>query len=260
MADLSGKIAFVTGAAKGNGEGIARVLHAKGATVLLGDVDPAVFQVAESLAERAKGYEVDVADGEAVRQTAERVLAEYGRVDILVNNAGIARLIRVTDMKDDLFHLHYRVNVAGVYHCTRSFLPAMMAQRYGRIINMSSVTGPRVADPGMIGYAMSKAAVLGFTKAVAIDTAGYNITANAILTGYIRTPMVEHTAHETNPQNPEKVIEGIAAGIPMGRLGRPEEVGYLVAFLASDEAAYITGGEFLIDGGSTLPETTTVGR
>jgi NAD(P)-dependent dehydrogenase (short-subunit alcohol dehydrogenase family) len=260
MENLKGKIAFVTGAAKGNGEGIARVLHAKGATVLLADVDPRVHAVVESLGDRAQGYEVDVADGDAVSAVAKAVLDEYGRLDILVNNAGIARLIRANDIQDELFHLHYRVNVAGVYHFTRSFLPTMMAQKYGRIINMSSVTGPRVADPGMMGYAMSKAAVLGFTKAIAIDTAGYNITANAILPGYIRTPMVEHTAHETNPDDPEKVIAGIAAGIPMGRLGRPEEVGYLAAFLASDEAAYITGGEFLIDGGSTLPETTTVGR
>ncbi len=260
MGILIGKIAFVTGAAKGNGEGIARVFHAKGAVVILADVDPKVHEIAASLGTNAKGYEVDVSDSDAVDEVARSVLNEFGRLDILVNNAGIARLIRATEIRDELFDLHYRVNVLGVYHCTRSFLPAMMNQKYGRIINMSSVTGPRVADPGMMGYAMSKAAVLGFTKAIAIDTAAYNITANAILPGYIRTPMVEHTAHETNPNDPEQVISGIAAGIPMGRLGRPEEVGYLAAFLASDEAAYITGGEFLIDGGSTLPETTTVGR
>ncbi len=260
MINLEGKTAFVTGAAKGNGEGIARVLHRQGATVLMADIDPLVQKKAEELKERASAYVLDVSDPHKVQETADEILRTYGKLDILVNNAGIARLIRIDSMDDDLFQHHFKVNVMGIYNCTKAFIPSMLKNRYGRIINMSSVTGPRVADPGMMGYAMSKAAVLGFTKAVAIDTAGYNITVNAILPGYIRTPMVEHTAHETNPADPEKVIAGIAAGIPMGRLGTPEEIGFLAAFLASDEAAYITGSELLIDGGSTLPETTTVGR
>jgi hypothetical protein len=260
MKTLMGKVAFITGAAKGNGAGIAKVMSEKGAQVILADIDPLVFETARAISPDAVAYQMDVSDWDGVAKVADQVIQRFGKLDILVNNAGIARLIPVEKMDDELRDFHYRVNVVGVWNCTKAFITHMMRARYGRIINMSSVTGPRVTDPGMMGYATSKAAVLGFTKAIAIDVASYGITANAILPGYILTPMVEHTAHETNPENPQAVIDGIAAGIPLGRLGTPEEIGYLAAFLASDEAAYITGSELLIDGGSTLPETSTVGR
>lgn len=135
----------------------------------------------------------------------------------------------------------------------------MIDRRYGRIVNMSSVTGPRVSDPGMMAYGMTKGAVLAFTKTTAMDVARYGITANAIIPGYILTPMVRHSAEESDAEDPQSVIDGIAAGVPLGRLGDPKEIGYLAAFLASDEAAYITGTEVLIDGGSTLPETGAMG-
>jgi NAD(P)-dependent dehydrogenase (short-subunit alcohol dehydrogenase family) len=167
--------------------------------------------------------------------------------------------VDVKDMSDEILHFHWRVNVLGTWNCTKALIGHMIARRYGRIVNMSSVTGPRVSDPGMMAYGLSKGAVLAFTKATAMDVARYGITANAILPGYILTPMVRHSAEESNPANPQIVIDGIAAGIPMGRLGEPREIGYLAAFLASDEAAYITGGEFLIDGGNTLPETSAMG-
>lgn len=260
MSSLQGKAAFITGAAMGNGEGIARVMAQKGAAVVLADIDAKVFDTAASIGPNAHAYKVDVADYATIKEIADQVIAQFGKLDILVNNAGIARLIRIDSMDDELRDFHYHVNVVGVWNCTKAFIPHMIRARCGRIINMSSVTGPRVVDPGMMGYAMSKAAVLGFTKAIAIDVAKYNITANAILPGYILTPMVKHTARETNPENPQQVIDGIAAGVPLGRLGKTEEIGYLAAFLASDEAAYITGSEFLIDGGSTLPETGSVGR
>jgi len=260
MSSLQGKVAFITGAAMGNGEGIARVMAQKGAEVILADINDKVFATAASIGPSAHAYKVDVADYAAVQEVADEVIAKFGKLDILVNNAGIARLIRIDNMSDELRDFHYHVNVVGVWNCTKAFIPHMIKARYGRIVNMSSVTGPRVVDPGMMGYAMSKGAVLAFTKAIAMDVAKYNITANAILPGYILTPMVEHTAHETNPENPQKVIDGIAAGVPLGRLGKIEEIGYLAAFLASDEAAYITGSELLIDGGSTLPETSSVGR
>ncbi len=259
MAYLKGKIAFITGAAMGNGEGIARVMAEKGATVILADINEAVFETAKSIGENAYAYQVDISDYNKVKEVADQVIAQFGRLDILVNNAGIARMIRIEDMKDDLRDFHYRVNVVGTWNCTKAFIPHMIAAKYGRIVNMSSVTGPRVVDPGMMGYAMSKGAVLGFTKAIAMDVAQYGITCNAILPGYILTPMVQHSAHETDPKNPQRVIDGIAAGVPLGRLGEPKEIGYLAAFIASDEAAYITGTEFLIDGGSTLPETGSMG-
>ena len=126
-------------------------------------------------------------------------------------------------------------------------------------MNLSSVTGPMVADSGEVAYATTKAAVLGFTKSLAAELVEDNIRVNAILPGYIRTPMVDGMALETNPQNPESVVDGIVAGIPMKRLGTIEELGELAAFLASSEASYITAQGIVIDGGSTLPETMSMG-
>ena len=127
------------------------------------------------------------------------------------------------------------------------------------IINLSSVTGPMVADSGEVAYATTKAAILGFTKSLAAELANDNIRVNAIMPGYIRTPMVEKMAVETNSNNPESVIDGIENAIPMKRMGTIEEIGELAAFLASDEASYITAQGIVIDGGSTLPETMTMG-
>ncbi len=135
----------------------------------------------------------------------------------------------------------------------------MISNNYGKIVIMSSVTGPMVADSGMTAYATTKASLLWFTKALAREVAKDGITVNAICLGYILTPMVEHTAHESNPANPGAVIDGIAAGVPTGRLGNIIEIGDLAAFLASDESSYITGTQIVIDGGSTLPETMAVG-
>ena len=135
----------------------------------------------------------------------------------------------------------------------------MKKQKYGRIVNLSSVTGPMVADSGEVAYATTKAALMGFTKALAIEVVEDNITVNAIQPGYIMTPMVEKIAKDSDSKNPQSVVDGIAEGIPMKRLGTIEELGYLALFLASDESSYITGQGFVIDGGSTLPETKSVG-
>lgn len=129
----------------------------------------------------------------------------------------------------------------------------------GAIVNLSSVTGTMVADTGEVAYATTKAALLGFTKGLAAELVERKIRVNAILPGYIMTPMVEGIAKDSNEKNPNSVVEGIAAGIPMKRLGTIEELGELAAFLASDESSYITGQSFVIDGGSTLPETMSVG-
>lgn len=259
MATLSGKIAFVTGAAMGNGEGIARTMAQKGATVILADVNELVFETAASIGECAVAYQVDITDYDKVKEVADDVICRFGRLDILVNNAGIARFIDCKNMSDEIRDFHLNVNVIGTWNCTKAFVNQMIEQKYGRIVNMSSVTGPLVSDPGMMAYGLSKGAVLAFTKATAVDLAKYNITANAILPGYILTPMVKHSAHESNPENPQSVIDGIASGIPLGRLGEPQDIGYLASFLASDEASFITGGEFIIDGGARLPETNAMG-
>lgn len=262
---LEGKAALITGAAMGNGLGIARVFAQKGARVIMADKDDKVFESCENLKKETGNSEVfayimDVSDQEQVKEVVREYESKVGETDILVNNAGISLLTEIEDMDEELRDRHFDVNVMGPWNCVKAVLPGMMKRKYGRIVTISSVTGPRVCDPANIAYAMTKSALLGFSKAIAIDTAAYNITSNAILPGYFLTPMVELTAVETDPENPQKVLDEIVEAVPVGRFGKPEEIGYLAAFLASDEAAYITGSEFTIDGGSTLPETISVGR
>ena len=135
----------------------------------------------------------------------------------------------------------------------------MINRHYGKIVNLSSVTGPMVADSGEVAYATTKAALLGFTKSLAMELVTEGINVNAIMPGYILTPLVENMAKVSNPDNPQSIVDGIAAGIPMGRLGTIEELGDLAAFLASDVSSYITGQGIVIDGASTLPETKVMG-
>ena len=262
---LQGKTALITGAAQGNGLGIARVFAQKGATVIMTDQDDKVFGSCELIKYETKApgvfaYLMDVSNKKQVADVISRYEEEIGTTDILVNNAGVSLLTTIEEMDDELRDKHFDVNIMGAWNCVKSVLPGMMKRKYGRIVTISSVTGPKVCDPANIAYATTKAALIGFSKAIAIDTAAYNITSNAILPGYFLTPMVELTAVETNPDDPQRVLDEIIETVPVGRFGRPEEIGYLAAFLASDEAAYITGSEFTIDGGSTLPETISVGR
>lgn len=263
MSTLNNRIAIVTGAAMGNGLGISKVLAEKGALVIMTDKSDQVFQSADKIKGfglKAEAYLMDVTSFEAVKQVVDEITSKYGKIDILVNNAGVSLLTDIKVMDEEMKNLHFSVNVDGPWNCVKAILPGMLERKYGRIITISSVTGPVVCDPANIAYAMTKSALVGFSKAIAIDTAGDNITSNVIMPGYFLTPMVEYTAYETDPQNPQRVLDDIAKTIPAGRLGAPEEIGYLAAFLASDEAAYITGTEIRIDGGSTLPETISVGR
>ena len=162
-------------------------------------------------------------------------------------------------MDDELRDYHFDINIIGTWNVTKAVLPNMIKNNYGSIINLSSVTGPMVADSGEVAYATTKAALLGFTKSLAREVVDNNIRVNAIMPGYIRTPMVDNMAKLSNPDNPEEVIDGIAGAIPMKRLGKIEELGELAAFLASSESSYITAQGIVIDGGSTLPETLTMG-
>lgn len=259
MGRLDGKIAFITGAAMGNGRGIAESFLSEGAIVALADISDTVFQTAKELGDKAYPFLADITKPDEVKTCVNKVLELFGRIDILVNNAGIARFSRFVDITDTLRDLHFDINVKGAWNCTKAILPSMLEKHYGRILNMSSVTGPYVADPGEVAYATSKAALIGFTKALAIEVAAENITVNALCPGYILTPMVKHSAKESNPENPQAVIDSIAAGIPMKRLGTPKNIGDLAAFLASDCADYITGQAIIIDGGNGLPETNSMG-
>jgi hypothetical protein len=261
MGKLNGKVAFVTGAAMGNGEGIAKVFLEHGATVLLVDISEKVFATTkdfQSKGYKAIAYKVDVTKFDEVRKSIDDALNKFGKIDILVNNAGVIKLIKFLEMSDEIRDFHFNVNINGVWNCTKAILPNMIKQKYGRIVVMSSVTGPMVADEGEVAYATSKAAVWGFTKALAREVAKHNINVNAICPGFVLTPMVEQMAHETNPDNPKSVIDRLASGIPLGRLCKIEEIGELAAFLASDESSYITGTQFVIDGGSTLPESAAI--
>ena len=262
MGKLNGRVAVVTGAAMGNGEGMTRMLAKHGAHVILWDISDRIFEVAKSLeleGNKSIPFKVDVTKFKDCYEAAEAVIKSLGRIDILCNNAGIIRLVNFLDMSDEIRDLHFDVNVKGVWNCTKAILPNMKKNKYGRIIIMSSVTGPMVADEGETAYAATKAALWGFTKALAREVAKDGITVNAICPGYVLTPMAKQIANESNPTNPTEVIEGITSGVPLGRLGNILEIGELAAFLASDESSYITGTQIVIDGGSTLPETVSVG-
>ena len=161
-------------------------------------------------------------------------------------------------MDDELRDFHFDINIKGSWNVTKACLP-YMKNRNGSIVNLSSVTGPMVADPGEVAYAATKGANLGFTKALARELVDYNIRVNAIMPGYIRTPLIDTMAVDACPENPDSVVDSIAAAIPMGRMGKIEELGELAAFLACEESSYITGQGIVIDGGSTLPETATMG-
>ena len=204
------------------------------------------------------GYKVDIRDSKNVTAAINDINNRFGKIDILVNNAGVCMLERFEDMSDELRDKHFDINIKGTWNVTKACLPYMKNHK-GSIINLSSVTGPMVADGGEVAYATTKSAVLGFTKSLAAELVDDDIRVNAIMPGYIRTPMVEKMANVTKPEDPESVIKGIADAIPMKRMGTIEEIGELAAFLGSDEASYITAQGIVIDGGSTLPETMTMG-
>jgi NAD(P)-dependent dehydrogenase (short-subunit alcohol dehydrogenase family) len=258
MGKLDGRVAVVTGAAMGNGEGVARVMAGHGAHVVLWDISDAVFETAAAL--QSEGHQttackVDVRNFDQCEAAAVDAVASLGKIDILCNNAGVVQLVPFLEMSDEARDFQFDVNIKGVWNCSKAILPNMRQNQYGRIIIMSSVTGPMVANEGETAYATTKAAVWGFTKALALEVVKDNITVNAICPGMIRTPMVENAVREFSPDNPDPILDMMARSIPMGRMGDILEIGALAAFLASDESTYITGTQVVIDGGSTLPET-----
>lgn len=262
MGKLTGKTAFITGASKGIGEGIARAFALHGANLILAARSSRTKELADQLSKEGChviAVETDVTSPDSIRQGIAAGIREFGRIDILVNNAGVCRLGSFLEQSDEDRDFHIDVNIKGVWNTTKAVLPYMVEQKYGKIVVMSSVTGDMVADPGEAAYAMTKAALVGFTKALAREVAGHNITVNAICPGYVMTPMVEGMAKQSCPENPDSVIAGIASGVPLGRLADPMEIGELAAFLSSEESRYITGTQVVIDGGSTLPETVSMG-
>ena len=243
---LEGKVAVVTGSARGIGFGIAKVLSEKGARIVITDVmEEAAKEAAEKLKDAGGDaiYVVsDVSKKEDADKIFEKTIEAYGQLDILVNNAGINRDMMAHKMTEEAWDAVIGVNLTGVYHCIRSVLPYMREREYGRIINISSAGWQ--GNIGQANYSAAKAGVIGLTKTIAKENAKKGITCNAICPGFIETTMTTSI--------PEKAWNIMVSKIPMGYVGKPEDVGKAIAFLASDEAAYITAEVMNVGGGMVL--------
>jgi 3-oxoacyl-[acyl-carrier protein] reductase len=245
MFDLSGKTALVTGASGGIGGAIAKALHAQGAAVVLsGTRAEALEKLKAELGERsfvAPANLSDVASVEALPKAAEA--AAGAAIDILVNNAGITRDNLFMRMKDEEWDQVIQVNLTAAFRLSRAVLRGMMKKRWGRIIQITSVVGA-TGNPGQGNYAAAKAGLIGMTKSLAAEVASRNITVNAVAPGFIQTAMTDVLTDQQK--------EAIATRIPLARMGRPEEIAAAIVYLASEEAAYVTGETIHINGGMAM--------
>ncbi len=247
MFSLKDKVALVTGASQGIGRDTALALAAVGAKVAVAArneerLSALVADIAAA-AGTAFAVKMDVADAEQVKSGFKQILEKFGRLDILVNNAAITRDGLAMRMKPDDWEAVLRTNLTGAHFCIQQALPPMMKARAGRIINISSVVA-QSGNAGQANYVAAKAGIIGLTKAIAIEIASRNITVNAVAPGFIETPMTAAL--------PDKVKEELKTRIPLGRLGSARDVAAAIVFLASDEAAYITGHVLNVNGGLHL--------
>jgi 3-oxoacyl-[acyl-carrier protein] reductase len=249
-ADLRGRVAVLIGAARGIGRGIAKRLAADGAELLLGDLDhDAASQLGASLGlPKQQILRVDAGEEGDVAALVRQCLVLFGRVDILVQNAGIYPFSMIVDTTLAQWERVLNVNLRSAFLAARACAPSMAAQRHGRMIFTSSITGPRVASHGLAAYAASKAGINGFIRAAALEFAGVGITVNGVEPGNILTEGLQ-------ADRSADFIAGMERSIPVGRLGTPGDVAAAVSFLASDEAGYITGTSIVVDGGQILPES-----
>jgi 3-oxoacyl-[acyl-carrier protein] reductase len=243
--DLAGKGALVTGATGGLGAAIARTLHGAGATVALsGTRAERLEELAGELKERVHVVPCNLSDRQAVSKLAGQAESQIGTLDILVNNAGITRDNLFMTMKDEEWDAVIAVNLTSAFTLSRAAVRNMMRRRWGRIINITSVSG-LIGNPGQGNYAAAKAGMIGMTKSLAREVAGRNVTANCIAPGFITTPM-------TNVLS-EKIVDEVKKHIPMGRFGTPEDIAAAALYLASEEASYVTGQTLGVNGGMVMP-------
>lgn len=251
MKSLEGRTAIVTGSAQGIGRGIAEVLGREGAKVVIADIDG---ELAEATAGQlggegigALGVRVDVTDSDSLGDLVARTVEEFGSIDILAANAGIYPAAPIEEIDRAGWDRVMDLNVAGAFFAFQACLPRMREQGYGRVVITSSISGPYTGHPGYSHYGASKAAVLGFMRSAAIETARQGITVNAVLPGNVQTPGLDDAGEEHK--------QAMMASIPMGEFATPADIGWAVRFLASEEAGYITGHPLVVDGGQVLPET-----
>ncbi len=252
--DLTGKVAVVSGAASGIGKAIAELFCARGAQVWLLDIDQgAGTRLAAQLVETgaaARFSACDVASAEQVASAFAAVSGELGRLDILVNNAGIAHVGTIENTEEAELDRIYAVNVKGVFHCSRAGIRLMKQSGGGAIVNMASIAS--VAGlPERLAYSMSKGAVLSMTLSMAADLVGHGIRCNAICPARVHTPFVDGFLRRNYPGREREMFERLSRAQPLGRMGTPAEVAALALYLCSDEAAFVTGSTYTMDGGAT---------
>lgn len=236
MISLKGKVAVVTGGTKGIGKGIADTLASYGAKVV----------VCSSKSRGGKHHHVraNVSEFKDCEHLVENTLKKFGKIDILVNNAGIYPFVSFKDMTREQWDKVIDVNLNGVFNVTKAVLPHMMKRKYGKIVNIASIAGTTVGFPGLVHYCTTKAGIMGFTRALALEMAPYKINVNAIAPGAIRTPGIKAGLDA-------KASAGLVHIIPEGRMGKPVEIAETAAFLASDASMYILGQTIVVDGGLT---------
>lgn len=247
---LAGKVALITGAARGQGAAEARLFASEGASVMLTDLLVDGELVAEEIGDRAAFMHHDVTDEEGWAGVVEATVSRFGSLDILVNNAGIVRFAKLQREDVETFRKVLEVNLVGVFLGMQAVVKPMRAAGGGSIVNISSTSGIG-GSPGTASYVASKFGVTGLTKAAAIDLGGYGIRVNSVHPGSIDTPMIRNMGGDLDEALPTEAFDAFVKRLPVRRLGTPEDVAGLVLFLASDESAYCTGAEYVVDGGQT---------